>query len=110
MHENDFNEIKSIAKNIFKLRKTKKFTQECLSFKSQLSVNYLSMIERGVRTPTIYSLLKIAKSLNVPLAFLVDSQVKVQQDNPILNEITTILESKDSDFLKQVLKIIKALT
>ena len=45
-------------------------TQEDLSERARISVSFLSMIERGERSPHLQTLGKIANALEVPLADL----------------------------------------
>lgn len=46
-------------------------SQEGLGFEAELDRTYISGIERGVRNPTLTSVLKIAKALGVPSSRLV---------------------------------------
>jgi transcriptional regulator with XRE-family HTH domain len=48
-----------------KVRKSKGVTQEELAVKLFMHKNYIGMIERGERNPTIRTLYKIAKALKV---------------------------------------------
>lgn len=54
------------------LRKRLKFSQEKLSEFSGLSKNSISSIERGESNPSIETLDRIAKALNIELKELVD--------------------------------------
>ncbi len=47
------------------VRKSKGITQEELAVKLYMHKNYIGMIERGERNPTIRTLYKIAKALKV---------------------------------------------
>ena len=51
-----------------------RMTQEDLSERARISVSFLSMIERGERSPHLETLSKIADALEVPLATLFDDQ------------------------------------
>ena len=48
------------------------FTQESLAEKSSLSTVFISRLERGVESPSVDNLVKIAKALGVRVADLVD--------------------------------------
>lgn len=50
---------------IRKLRNDKELTQEKLAELSQLHSNYISLLERGKRKPTIDTIFKIANALNM---------------------------------------------
>ena len=51
-------------------REEKGFTQERLGERADLDPTYISDIERGVRNPSLLSLVSVAKGLGIPLAKL----------------------------------------
>lgn len=51
--------------NLVQIRREKNLSQESLAANSELDRTFISMIERGVRTPTLKSILKIAMALKV---------------------------------------------
>lgn len=55
----------NIYNNIKKYRNEKKLSQSTLAELTDLSVDYISLIETGKRTPSLKSLLKIAEVLEV---------------------------------------------
>lgn len=54
------------AVNLRSERVRRKLSQEALAAKAGLSVSYISMLERGQRTPPLSTLESIAKALAVP--------------------------------------------
>jgi transcriptional regulator with XRE-family HTH domain len=50
-----------------KVRLSRGWTQEQLAEKANVSLNFLNMIERGVRAPSFDSLERLAKVLRVPV-------------------------------------------
>lgn len=54
-----------------KMRKQTALTQEQLGFEAGLERNYISMLERGERQPTLTTLVKLARPLNMSAAALV---------------------------------------
>jgi len=52
-------------------RKQKKLSQEKLAEKAELSTVFISRVERGKESPSVDSLLKIAKALDVRVRDLV---------------------------------------
>lgn len=65
--------VKDVGRKIRQLRLARvgpKLTQEELSERARISVSFLSMIERGERSPHLETLSKIAGALEVPLASL----------------------------------------
>jgi transcriptional regulator with XRE-family HTH domain len=65
--------VKEVGKKIRQLRLARfgpKLTQEELSERAKISVSFLSMIERGERSPHLETLAKIATALELPLVEL----------------------------------------
>ena len=56
-----------IGKNIKKYRNENKLTQEKLSEMCEISIDYLSEIERNKKTPSLKRLILIAEKLNIPV-------------------------------------------
>lgn len=49
------------------LRTQQKLTQEDLAYKVGVDRSYMGFIERGEKNPTLSTIIKIAKSLKVPI-------------------------------------------
>ena len=65
--------VKEVGKKIRQLRSSRtgpRLTQEALAERARISISFLSMIERGERSPHLETLAKIASALEVPLAEL----------------------------------------
>jgi len=56
-----------IAENIQRIRKQRGLTQEKLALKAELNRAYTGYIERGERKPSVETLQKIAKALQVKI-------------------------------------------
>jgi len=54
------------ASNVRRLREKKKLSQKALADKVGISVSYVSMLERGQRSPPLETIEKMAKALGVP--------------------------------------------
>jgi transcriptional regulator with XRE-family HTH domain len=63
--------IKNLGQNIRKHRLAKNLSQEELAFKINSARNFVGCIERAEKSPTIYTLYKIAAALDLTLAELV---------------------------------------
>lgn len=57
--------IESIGKNIRKYRNEKNMRQEDLAERTGLSTNYIGMIERGEKLPSLDTFIEIANALDV---------------------------------------------
>ena len=67
------NVVKEVGKKIRLLRTSRsnpRMTQEDLAEKAEISVSYLSMIERGERAPHLETLANLASALQVPITEL----------------------------------------
>ena len=63
--------VNRFAGNVRKLRGKKKLSQKILADKIGISVSYVSMLERGQRSPPLDMLEKVAKALSVtPISLL----------------------------------------
>jgi transcriptional regulator with XRE-family HTH domain len=61
---------KKLGLHIAELRRAKKFTQQQLAEKSGYSVEFISLVERGVNAPSVAGCELIAQALGVTLAEL----------------------------------------
>jgi transcriptional regulator with XRE-family HTH domain len=72
------NVVKEVGRRIRQLRMSRlsRMTQEHLSERARISVSFLSMIERGERSPHLETLAAIAEALEVRMAelFLADGE------------------------------------
>jgi transcriptional regulator with XRE-family HTH domain len=56
--------------NVRKKREAKQLTQESLAEKAELDPTYISGIERGVRNPSLLSIIRVAKALGTSVSDL----------------------------------------
>ncbi len=61
-----------LGQRIADLRKAKGLSQEELASKSEYSVEFISLVERGVNAPSVAGLERISKALNVEIKDLFD--------------------------------------
>ncbi len=89
------------------LRKRKHLSQERLAEKANLHPTYIGVIERGEQAPTLDTIEKIARALDIEIKdlFLFSSG----KTDKIKEEIIGFLVGKDSKTLQKILNIIKAL-
>lgn len=69
-------ELKQIGENIRKFRKKRKFTQMDLAASCGFEESSIGRLENGNTNPTIKTLLKLSKALDVKLSDLVRLQKK----------------------------------
>ena len=59
------------ARNLHGIRTQKRLSQQSLASKARLSVSYISMLERGQRSPPFETIEALAKALGIaPIALL----------------------------------------
>ena len=58
--------------NVRKRREEKELTQEALAERANLDPTYISGIERGMRNPSVLSVLRIAKALGITTSKLME--------------------------------------
>ena len=63
---------KAFGRALKKIRLKKKLTQEDLSLEAQLARVYISELEYGKKTPSIETVFKISKALNIKCSRLMD--------------------------------------
>jgi transcriptional regulator with XRE-family HTH domain len=63
---------KAFGKALKKIRLKKKLTQEELSLESQLARVYISELEYGKKIPSIETIFKLSKGLNIKCSKLMD--------------------------------------
>jgi len=63
---------KAFGRALKKIRLRKKLTQEVLSLEAQLARVYISELEYGKKTPSIETVFKISKALNIKCSKLMD--------------------------------------
>lgn len=72
----------AFGKSLAKLRKTRGWTQEFLSFESNLTRNYISLLERGERSPTLDTIASLAAALKVSEVELIKMSLDELRKSP----------------------------
>lgn len=97
--------LDTIGKNIRKFREIKKLRQEDLAEKTDLTTNYIGMIERGERIPSLETFINILNSLGVSadmvLSDVLDNGYTVKDS--LLNEKLEKLVPEDRNRIYEVI-------
>lgn len=100
--------LDTIGKNIRKFREIKKLRQEDLAEKTDLTINYIGMIERGEKIPSLETFINILNSLGVSadmvLSDVLDNGYKVKDS--LLNEKLEKLVPEDRNRIYEVIDTI----
>ena len=96
--------LDTIGKNIRKFREIKKLRQEDLAEKTDLTTNYIGMIERGEKIPSLETFINILNSLGVSadmvLSDVLDNGYTVKDS--LLNEKLEKLVTEDRNRIYEV--------
>lgn len=97
--------LDTIGKNIRKFREIKKLRQEDLAEKTDLTTNYIGMIERGEKIPLLETFINILNSLGVSadmvLSDVLDNGYTVKDS--LLNEKLEKLVPEDRNRIYEVI-------
>lgn len=97
--------LDTFGKNIRKFREIKKLRQEDLAEKTDLTTNYIGMIERGEKIPSLETFINILNSLGVSadmvLSDVLDNGYKVKDS--LLNEKLEKLVPEDRNRIYEVI-------
>lgn len=87
----------SIGKNIRQCRQERRLSQEQLAERVNVSANYIGMIERGEKTPSLETFLALANALETSADRLLWEVLKVgyQEKSSQLSQQLAILSPKD---------------
>lgn len=78
--------VETFGNILRELRKEKKLSQEKLAELCDLHDRYISFLERGIKQPTVTTIFKIAKALNIPASEI----IKMMEDKMKENETGTV--------------------
>lgn len=100
-----------LGKRIGEMRKRQGLSQERLAERAGISAQYVSNIERGKENPTLDLLLRLSEALRVSLGQMCDFDAVDEMDQrKMRGAAAEMLRKIDSEHLKIVLKLLKALT
>jgi len=102
--------IQLVGKNIKRIRKEKKLTQEELAEKCDLQTSFLAGVERGERNITLQTLEKIANGLNESPEYIFNFEnieldersLDARENIAILNSILSKKEPKEVELILNI--------
>lgn len=100
---------KAVAARIKYFRHVRDFSQEDLALRANINPAYFGQVERGLKCPTIDTLYKIARALDVPLPELLrtDALSTSSADNSI--RMREILSRVPDEKMEKVLSVIESI-
>lgn len=106
--------MKQISENIKKYRKERNLTQEQLAEHSELSISFISRLERNsLDNISILKINQIAKALNIPITYIIESKKNNIQSIPnnilmLTNYLLTLEEDKANEISLNTLNLLKS--
>ncbi len=101
-------ELKAMGRRIKTARERKGYTQEQLAERLNLSVQHVSVIERGIKAPKLETFIKIANELQVNADFLLSDALAVSAQLEA-NELYERMEAVSDRDKERILKVIQVL-
>ena len=97
--------LDTIGKNIRKFRLARKLRQEDLAEKTDLTTNYIGMVERGEKIPSLETFIKIVNALGVSSDMVLTDVLKTGYTvkNSMLNEKLEKLAPEDRNRIYEVI-------
>ena len=101
-------ELKSIGKRIRQYRKACNMKQEDLAEKTNLSVTYIGMIERGEKLPKLETFISIVNALDVSADVLLADVVKTGYEvkSSMLSEKLNDISTEDQNMIYDIIDTI----
>ncbi len=100
--------LDTIGKNIKKYRLAKKLRQEDLAEKTDLSTNYIGMLERGEKIPSLETLINILNILEISADMVLSDVLNTGYTvkNSILDDKLAKLTDKDRNRIYDVIDVL----
>ncbi|MCM8809203.1 MAG: helix-turn-helix transcriptional regulator [Candidatus Omnitrophica bacterium] len=101
---------KELGKKIKEIRKIKKFTQAELAWKIKVSPNFIGLIERGEKMPSLETLIKISKALEIPISYFFEEfKYQIPEEDILIKKISSLLKETSEEDKKIIYKLIKSI-
>jgi len=98
-----------VGKKIREYRNRAGLTQENLALSSGINVSFLGDVERGIKKPSIDSLEKLLKALNLSFQdfFDFDAEIIPYKDCSALEKLMLELQNRSNDEVEMIYNIVK---
>jgi transcriptional regulator with XRE-family HTH domain len=89
-------------------RKQKNLTQEALTLNSGITVSFLGDVERGIKKPSVDSLEKLLRVLNVSFSdfFDYETEIRLLRDCSALEKLVLALDGRPNDEIEMIYTIV----
>jgi transcriptional regulator with XRE-family HTH domain len=100
---------KRIGAQLFELRQAARLSQERLATAAALSTNYISLIEKGQRLPSLETLSQLARVLGVSVTAFLEEEVSDETLERELRLLTSDLRRRQAEEVKKLRAIARIL-
>lgn len=97
----------AVAAQIKYFRHVRDFSQEDLALRANINPAYFGQVERGLKCPTVDTLYKIAKALDVPLPELLRTNVIPNCSADYSRRMKELLARVPEDKMEKVIQVIE---
>lgn len=97
----------AVAARIKYFRHLRDFSQEDLALRANINPAYFGQVERGLKCPTIDTLYKIAKALDVPPAELLRTDMIPSYSADYNHRMKELLARVPEDKVEKIFKVIE---
>lgn len=101
-------DFRPMGRRLKEARERKGYTQEQLAEKLDLSVQHISVMERGIKTPRMETFIRIANELDVDANFLLSDMIFISPKF-ISNDINIKIEDLPEREKRRILAVVKLL-
>lgn len=101
-------DYKKLGNRIKSERLKLNLTQEILAENIDISVSYMGQIERGERSLTLDTLVRLTKRLGVTIDYLLQDSIEINNKNS-MNQMAQLLDGRSTRQVQMALDLIKVL-
>lgn len=98
----------ALGKRIREERLKLNLTQEQLAESIDVSNSYIGQIERGERSLTLETLVRIAKRLGITIDYLLKESIELENDN-FLDQLKQLLDGRNINQKQMALDVLKVM-
>ena len=99
----------AVAARIKYFRHVRDYSQEDLALRANINPAYFGQVERGLKCPTIDTLYKIARALDIPLPELLRTDALPAASSDSNLRLKELLSRVPEDKLEKVLNVIESI-
>jgi transcriptional regulator with XRE-family HTH domain len=100
---------KRIGSRLFEMRQAAQLSQERLAAAAELSTNYISLIEKGQRLPSLEALSQLARVLGVSLTAFLEEEAPEGTLERELRRLTAYLRRRQAEEVRKLRAIARIL-